>query len=405
MSLALGLQSPWQIKTVEFKPEPDDKQLALHLHIDFAKGSRFRDEEGNDCPVHDTVSRQWRHLNFFEHPCYLHCKVPRIKTPTGKVVTVQVPWARKGSGFTLLFEAYAMALIENEMPINKAAKLLAVYPQRLWNCFNHWVENAHLADDLRDIEKLGFDETSTRRGHHYITLAVDLDEARVVYATEGKGKDTIHSAKDHLKLKKVNPRQIKQLSMDMSPSFISGALEAFPKASITFDRFHVVKLLNQAMDKVRRSERKEHEALKGHKYTFLKNKSNLSEEKQAQLETFITIYPVLGEAYRMKETFNLLWEMDDEQKASEYIDLWCDYAMHHAGIPAFATFAKTVKSHKSGILNYVKTRITNGVLEGINNKIQLAKRRARGYRNISNLINMVYFICGKLKFDYPLRFT
>lgn len=404
MNLAIGLQSPWKIDSVEFKKETGN-QLVLHLHIGFVRGAKFTDIDGVNCPVHDTVPRQWKHLNFFEHACILHCNVPRITGSHGKVLTVEVPWSRKGSGFTLLFEAYAMALIENEMPINKAAQLLQVYPQRLWNSFNYWVGEAYFADDPSDITQLGVDETSTRKGHNYVTLGVDMEKSRVVHVTEGKGKETLENIQKHLKLKKVNPRQIKQLSMDLSPAFIAGAKESFPKAAITFDRFHVVKLLNTAMDEVRRSERKEHEALKGHKYTFLKNADKLSDSRKEKLAEFITLYPTLGEAYRMKETFNVLWEMNSEEKASKYLDLWCDYAMYHSGIPAFIKFAKTVKSHKSGIVNFVKTRISNGILEGINSKVQLAKRRARGYRNINNLINMIYFLCGKLEFNYPLRFT
>ena len=109
-SMALGLQAPWQVKNVTFSTD-DKLHSELHLHIDFAPGSRFPDEANEPCPVHDTVERQWQHLSFFEHTCYLHCTVPRITSSDGKVRTVEVPWARPGSGFTLLFEALALALI------------------------------------------------------------------------------------------------------------------------------------------------------------------------------------------------------------------------------------------------------------------------------------------------------
>jgi len=101
-------------------------------------------------------------------------------------MTVTVPWARPGSGFTLLFEAFALALIEREIPVNRVAEILRVNPQRVWNLFNHWVGKAVESDDPSPITKLGVDETSTRKGHNYVTLAVDLEETRVVYATEGK---------------------------------------------------------------------------------------------------------------------------------------------------------------------------------------------------------------------------
>lgn len=401
--MALGLQSPWQVNDISFAAE-GSKNKELHLHLGFARGSRFPDETGVACPVHDTVEREWQHLNFFEHHCYLHCGVPRIKTTDGKVVTVNVPWSRAGSGFTLLFEAFAMALIEREMPVNRVAEILGVNPQRVWLVFNHWIENARKADDPSSITQLGVDETSSRKGHKYITLGVDLEASRVVHACEGKGKDTLKNIQQHLENKGVPKQQITQISMDLSPSFIAGAAESFPEAAITFDRFHVVKLLNEAMDKVRRVERIEHEALKGHKYTFLRNRQNLSDKQEKSLTEMIELYPNLGKAYRLKVLFNDLWEMPSKAAATTFLNNWCD-EVEDAKIPAFMAFAKTVKSHWSGIIHFVESRITNGILEGINSKVQLAKRRARGYRKTGNFINMIYFLCGKMKFDYPLYFT
>ena len=192
--------------------------------------------------------------------------------------------------------------------------------------------------------------------------------------------------------------------MDLSPAFIAGAATAFPHAAITFDRFHVVKLLNEAMDKVRRVERIEHEALKGHKYTFLKNRQNLSDKKEKALSEMIELYLNLGKAYRLKVLFNDLWEMPDKPAATAFLTNWCN-DVEEAKIPAFMAFAKTVRGHWSGSIHFVESRITNGILEGINSKVQLAKRRARGYRNTGNFINMIYFLCGKMKFNYPLYFT
>jgi len=402
-SMALGLQSPWEVKEVTFSTD-EIARSELHLRIGFVPGSRFPDEANELCPVHDTVERQWQHLSFFEHTCYLHCAVPRITTTEGKVRTVEVPWARPGSGFTLLFEALALALIEREMPVNRVAEVLKVNPQRVWTVFNYWINKAKAADDPSAVTRLGVDETSTKKGHHYITLGVDLDEARVIHVTEGKGMATLQSIQQHLEYKGVDTEQVEEISIDLSPAFIAGAAESFPTAQITFDRFHVVKLLNEAMNKVRIAERKEHDELKGHKYTFLKNRKNLSESKEKALDEMITLYPTLGEAYRLKVLFNDLWEMPNKTAAEAFLKQWCN-EVDAAKIPAFMKFANTVRAHWPGIIHFVETHITNGILEGINSKIQLAKRRARGYRNINNFINMVYFLCGKLKFDYPLYFT
>lgn len=394
-SIALGLQDPWSISSITFNKE----QSRLDIHISFSRGHKFKSSDGDLYTAHDTVERSWQHLNFFQHHCYLHAKVPRVKQKDGSVQTQQVPWARPQSGFTLLFEAFSMLLIENEMPVNKAAKVLGVYPNRLWNVFNYWISKAHQADDIEDLEQVGFDETSTRKGHNYVTTMVDLKQKRVLYVSEGKDSACIKKSVDYLEEKQVNTDAIEQVCIDMSPAFISGCNSYLPDASITFDKFHVVKEVNKAMDELRKTERRGNEILKGHKYTLLKSKltPNLKEERDLLLE----FYTRLGEGYRLKQLFAEFWEITDREEAESYLAFWCDIAIESKIIP-FIKAANTIKAHWSGIINYVESRINNGILEGLNSKIQLAKKRARGYRNVSNFINMIYFTCGKLKFDYPL---
>ena len=398
--LALGVESPWEVKEVKFEVEGLNKRL--NIHIDFKRGSKFADAAGKLCGVYDTKQKHWRHLDFFQHECHLYCRVPRIQTSTGEIKQVDVPWARSQSGFSLLFEAYVMSLIEHEMPMNKVADLVGENAHRVWTIFNHWLELAYQEDTIPVLEKLGLDETSRRKGHQYVTLAVDLDERRVLHVAEGKDKASVKKVKDYLAEKRIDAKRIIDASMDMSPSYISGVSEYFPNANIHFDRFHVVKLLNEAMDDVRKAERKEHQELKGHKYTFLKNADNLSQKKQKELNKLITLFPVLGEAYRLKELFNDLWDMDDEEQATAFLVDWCQ-EVEEKGIVPFQGFIKTIKSHWTGIVNFCETYINNGILEGINNKVQLAKRRARGYRQVKNFINMIYFLCGKLTFSYPLN--
>jgi len=397
--LALGLAPPWYVKRLEFS-ETDSGKSQLDIYLDFRKGSKFPDSLGVACPVHDTTERQWQHLAFFQHRCYLHARVPRIKTSDGEVKQVTVPWARPESGFTLLFEAFAMSLIENEMPVNKAAALLSVYPNRLWTVFKYWMNQAVAKDDQSQVEEIGIDETSSKRGHTYVTLAVDLEQRRVIFATEGKDETTIERLRKHLENKQVKPEQIKNISIDMSPAFISGIRKNFSNSAIVFDRFHITKLLNEAMDDVRKKERRLHHALKGHKYTFLKNNKNLNENQRIAKYQLIEDYPVLGEAYRLKELFNDFWDFKDPEDAEAFLAYWCDI-VEESNLIAFRKFSNTIKAHWSGVVNYINARISNGILEGINNKIQLAKRRARGYRNTDNFIAMIHFIAGKLDFEYP----
>lgn len=397
-AIALGLRKPWHIESVSF----NEANSQLDIHLAFTKGHKFKGEDEKLYTAHDTVERSWQHLNFFQHHCYLHAKVPRIKQKDGKIRTVQVPWARPQSGFTLLFEAFSMLLIENEMPINKAAKILGVYPNRLWTIFNYWISRAHNTDEIGSLSQVGFDETSTRKGHHYITTMVDLKQRRVLYACQGKDSSCLKKSVEYLEEKQVDTQQIEQICIDMSPAFISGCNSYLPNANITFDKFHVVKEVNKAMDELRKLERQGNEFLKGHKYTLLKNK--LTPRLQQERDLLLEYYPKLGEGYRLKQLFLEFWELKDKQEAEGYLAFWCDIA-EESGIRPFMKVVNTIKAHWTGIINYIQSRINNGILEGLNSKIQLAKKRARGYRNIKNFINMIYFLCGKLKFDYPLYLT
>lgn len=399
-SLALNLQAPWYIKDITLEKEHSKIFGRLTIHIDFEKGALFTLSDGHSYSAYDTELKTWKHLNFFEHECFIVARVPRVKDKENKVHTVQVPWARPGSGFTLLFEAFAMLLIEKEMPVNKVAQTIRVTAPRLWRIFNYWIKKAVAKDKVSSVEQIGIDETSSRKGHNYVTVTVDIQEKRVIHVSQGKDAHAIKQMKEELQLKGLNVEGIKNVCIDMSPAFISGVFDNFSGAAITFDKFHVKKLLNEAFDKVWQLERKENKLLKGQKYTFLKSYEKLSGKKKEDLNMLIHMYPKLGEAYRLKVMFDDFWEIEDTQEAQGYLAFWCDLVIDSKIFPLIE-FVKTIKAHWFGIVNYLKSHITTGVIEGINNKIQLAKRRARGYRRMDNFINMIYFLCGKLNFDYP----
>lgn len=402
-AMALQLSSPWFIDKVELVDSSAATPMSgreLHIRIDFKRGGLFRNSLGEEKTAYDTVDKTWQHLNFFQHRCFIHARVPRIADADGKIRFIDVPWARSGSGFTLLFEAFAMLLIESEMPVSKAADVVGVYPQRLWNMFSYWVRRAFDKDDQTGITRIGIDETSTKKGHNYVTVAVDLDRRRVVKVTPGKGSACVKTIGEHLSGKGSDPAQVGQVCIDMSPAFISGCMNTFGNAAITFDKFHVVKEINKAMDEVRKLERKEFEMLKGHKYTLLKNHNKLTDKQKKAKADILEFMPSMAKAYQLKELFHAFWDFTEADEAAAYLAYWCDLVQESRIYP-FIRAANTIKAHWSGIVNYIDSRINNGILEGINAKIQLAKKRARGYRNIDNFIHMIYFTCSKLNFDYP----
>lgn len=399
--IALGLSSPWYVERVEFLDSTSEKGKELHLHLNFERGYKFSDSSGLSTTAYDTVDRVWQHLNFFQHRRYLHARVPRIKSGDGTIHQVQVPWARANSGFTLLFEAYAMLLIESEMPVSKVSECVKATAPRIWRVFNYWIKRALSKDKLDTVTQIGMDETSRKKGHNYVTIFADLDQRRVIHVCEGKDASTVEDFTKALESKGGSKEKIEIVSMDMSPAFISGVKENLPDAQLVFDKFHLVQSLNKTLDEVRIAERKGNDLLKGHKYTVLKKYDNLSSQNKSELDYVLMMYPKLGEAYRLRELFMDVFTIADPQEAKGYLWFWCDMAMDQK-IEPYKKFVSMIKSHWTGITAYFDKRVTNGVLEGINSKIQLAKRRARGYRDVHNYINMIYFLSAKLKFDYPL---
>ena len=399
-SLALGLDEPWFVESVSFVDVVETSTKELHIFLNFRKGFEFLTDTGQKGKGYDTEEKTWRHLDFFQHKCVLRARVPRIQLEDGKVRQVAVPWARCGSGFTLLFEAYSMLLIESEMPVSKVADCVGVTTPRLWRVFDYWIERAKSKDDLSSVCEIGIDETSSKKGHNYVTVFADMAQRRVIDVQEGKDSKTIAGFVEQLELKGGDRKQIEQVCIDMSPAFVAGTLEMFQNSQITFDKFHIIQHLNNAMDEVRKKERATNELIKNHKYTFLRANKNLSQKKRNELDYITMMYPHLGEAYRLKEMFLDVFHIKEPEQAKGYLKFWCDITTE-ATIQPFIKFVNLIKAHWWGIVNYFDSRITNGILEGINSKIQLAKRRARGYRNIKNYINMIFFTCAKLKFDYP----
>jgi transposase len=211
--LALGLVPPWMVSDAKF----DADKKRLDIEIDFKTGGRFACPECGkaDCPVHDTVKKSWRHLNFFQHEAFLHARVARIDCPEHGVRLVDVPWARPGSGFTLLFEAFVMTLVK-DMPVAAVARLVGEHDTRLWRVIQHYVDTAVARMDLSELRRVAIDETAAKRGQDYISLFVDIDARKVVYVTEGNDAQTVARFTDHVDDHNSDASRIKQVCIDMS---------------------------------------------------------------------------------------------------------------------------------------------------------------------------------------------
>lgn len=394
---ALGLTPPWQVEDCEFDPEAG----RLDLHLDFPPGSEFACPVcgREDCKAYDTTEKTWRHLNFFEHRTYLHARIPRVECAECGVKLVEVPWAREGSGFTLLFEGFVLALVK-EMPVAAVARLVGEHDTRLWRILHHYVDRAREEADFSEVTRVGVDETSAKRGHNYITLFCDLEEANVLFATQGRDHTTFGRFRLDLLAHGGRPEQISEFCMDMSAAFLKGAEWQFPEAGIVFDKFHVMKLVNDAVDEVRRAERKERPELKRSRYVWLKNPKNLTKKQKERLEALIPSKLGLrtARAYRIKLALQEFWTLPPVL-AADFLKRWHFWATH-SQLEPIVRVAQTLKEHWNGILHWFRARISNGILEAINSLVQAAKAKARGYRTTRNLITMVYLTSGKL--DLPV---
>jgi len=344
--------------------------------------------------VHDTDEKTWRHLDFFQHQAFLSARLPRVRCPEHGVRQVLVPWARPGSGFTLLFEALVMALAK-EMPVRALARLVGEHDTRIWRIVHHYVEEARERQDLSTVHRLGVDETSFRRGQDYVTVFADLDRAAAIFATKGRDAGTYAAFVEDLKAHGGQAEQITEVCQDLSEAFLSGALEHLPEAEITFDRYHVKAQLTKAVDQVRRAERAEHgELLRHSRYLWLRRPGNLTERQRERLEDLLRHPLKTARAYRWMLKFDHVYELPAEE-AEHYLRAWCRGAKR-SRLGPIIDFAEMVQEYWLGIVRWFCSRISNGLLEGLNSLVQAAKRRARGYRSTRNYITMIYLTVGKL---------
>jgi transposase len=395
-SAALGLEEPWEVVDVQF----DAERRRLDLRIDFQKGARFPCPEcgAAGCKVHDSEAHTWRHLNFFQHEAYLTARVPRVICPEHGMRQVQVPWARERSDFTLLFEALVMALVK-EMPVKAIGELVSEHDTKLWRIVHHYVDLAVEAQDLSRTEQLGIDDTSFRRGQDYVTVFADLDlrERRAVFVAEGRDQQTVEQFAGFLTDHGGDPEQITEVCQDMSQAYLAGVRDHLKQAQVTFDRYHVKQKLSEAIDAVRRAEAKQHkELLKGTRYLWLKRPDNLTVKQLDWLDQLLLEPLDTVRAWELALKFDDFYELGDPAGAEEYLRRWVGEAKD-SELEPLIKFAEMLEAHWEGVLRWHETRVSNGLLEGLNSLVQAAKRRARGYRSARNYKTMIYLVVGKLQ--------
>ena len=245
--------------------------------------------------------------------------------------------------------------------------------------------------DLRKLKYIGIDEIAIKKRHTYMTIISDHETGRVVYVKEGRRRDSISPFLKRLKRLDVD---IKVVTMDMWKPYIAEVSSVLPSATIVLDKFHIVANLNKSIDLVRKQEyhnisREEQSVVKGSRYLLLKHSSNLEDNAKTRLSKLFSINKNISTAYQLKESFNHIWKYNNIDTAKSFLLNWCD-DVFESKIKPLISFAKSMMKNQKMILNYFKYRMTNGKIEGINNKIKVLKRKAYGYRNNENFILFIY---------------
>jgi len=372
----------------------------LDLTVEAERGSLYPCPEcGNACPAHDFAEKTWRHLNFFQHHCYLHAHVPRTKCPEHGVKRIEVPWARPGSDFTLLFEQAAMSLVK-EMPVLAVSRQLEISDKRLWRIVHHYVGQMLGELDLTGVTAVGVDETASRRGQRYVTVFLDMQRQQepVIFAVPGHGKAAITAFSGFLADHGGNPDNVVEVVCDMSQAFLSGVAKDLPSAEVTVDWFHIVQTFTKALDEVRKKERREKRHPKALRWAVLKNpdNGNLTAKQIAALQELVADQGATGDAWVIKEKLRWIRKAATPRAArwriTNYLNVMREAVTGQALLQPMAKALATLERHAEQVVRRWISGLTNARLEGMNGLFQAARSRARGYRNATNFIAMIYLI-------------
>jgi transposase len=397
----LGIKRPWFIKEVTYGESPE----RIDVYLEHEPGMLLPCPE---CDRHSSVydhmkERQWQHLNTCHVATFIHARLPRIKCKIHGVKTIISEWAEPGSDMTMAFESHLIAL-EQECSIQGIFRLTSVSWDRCWGVMERAVRRGLSRKGKAIPEQIGVDEKSFTRGHRYETLVCDIKKGTIEYVADDRKQESLEEYYD--RFSKEELRKVEAVAMDMWDPYIAATKAKVPEAErkIVFDKFHVMRLMGEAVDKVRKQEHKELaeqdiEWLKGTKYLWLYSKENLPERRRHEFKTLRKMDLKVSRAWAIKENLRNLWQYSRMGWATRFFKKWYFWATHSRLDPIIKV-AKTMKRHIDNILTYLKHRITNSLSEALNGQIEKIKRMACGYRNREHYRTAIYFHCGGLDL-YP----
>jgi len=401
----LGLNSPWTVSGVDL----DVAKQRVDVHVGHPEGARFACPEcGQKLGVYDhQAERTWRHLDSMQFLTYLHARPPRVSCPEHGVKQARLPWAEPGGRFTHLFEVLAIDVLR-ATNVKRGAELLRITWDEAWHVMERAVLRGRAAKGAALPTLLGVDEKAIAKGHRYMTLVCDLKEATVEYIGEDRREASLTGYFEAFP--EASRAQIEAVSLDMWPAYINACTNQIPNADqkMVFDRFHIMRHVVEAVDKVRKKENKAlmsagDSTLVKSKYLWLYSAENVPERSREHFNAIKAMELKTARAWALKEALRELWRYTSLAWASKFWQRWYYWATHSRLRPMIDA-AKLIARHLPNVLTYFTHRITNAVAEGLNSKIATVQKRACGYRNPNHFKIAVYFHCGGLDL-YPSALT
>jgi transposase len=332
-----------------------------------------------------TVVRRFRSIPIGSTPVFIELAIQRVECLRCQVVRqIKLGFAHRRRSYTRAFERYVLTLCRH-MTIQDVANHLKIGWDTVKDIFKRHLSKRFKRPKLGHLNRIAIDEISIGKGHRYLTVVLDLDSSAVVYIGDGKGSDALTPFWRQLKKSKTS---INAVAIDMSPAYIAAVLDNLPKASIVFDRFHVMKLYNDRLSDLRRHLQREAEGplqievLKGTRWLLLKNPENLDNQKNEnnRLQNALEFNKPLATAYYLKEDLRQFWEQNSKLEAQKHLTAWIAKA-RSSKVAMLMKMANTLAGHKFGLLSYYDHPISTGPLEGTNNKIKTLQRQAYGFRD------------------------
>jgi transposase len=392
----LGLSEPWEVERVDLSIEQNE----VTIHVKYNSNKGVCPDCQKECNLYDIrESRKWRHLDICQLKTYIVASLPRIKCHTHKVKTIPVPWAESNNHFTYLFENFAIEFLQATFNQTKVSRLLRISFSQINTIMKKAVIRGLNRRSKTDLEYLGIDEKSMKKGHQYMTILYDLQQVVVLDAIEGRKEESAIKVMQSVKESNYCD-SLKAVSMDMWKAYINSSKAVFPTVDIVHDKFHIMKYLIEGVDKTRRKEayklnKVNDSSLKHTKYLFLKNVENMTVKQSLRFEEVKNMNLETCKAWVMKENFKEFFNCATINQGKFFFNAWYN-DVRESGLKYMIEVSNIIARHWNGIISYLRHKITNSLAENINGRIQQIKTIARGFRAFENYRVSILFYLGNL---------